>query len=224
MPWRAAASTASSDDVGRRLGQRREDAARVKPAHAVLAEEALPVDVPGSKLRDRRMAAVGDAEGTPHAEAALREVQSVPRRPAAAIVSNPAHERRVDSALQDEVLDEPADVVVDECGHHRGAQAEAPAQPTRDVVLAASLPDIERAGVSDPSVARVESQHHLAECDEIEPALARGSRRECHVVTAAATATASAVSRRIASKSSEAIRSGATIQLPPTAATFGTAR
>ncbi len=137
---------------------------------------------------------------------------------------NPAQERRVDSALEDEVLDESSDVVVDERRHHRGAQAEAPAQPTCDVVLAASFPDVERAGVPDPPVSRVEPQHHLAECDEVEPALARGSQHERHDVAAAAIATASAVSRRIASKSPAVTRSGATIQLPPTAATLGTDR
>ena len=51
--------------------------------------------------------------------------------------------------------------------HDRRAQAEAAPQPPRDVVLAAALPDPERAGVADPTLARIEAQHHLAERDDV---------------------------------------------------------
>ena len=82
-----------------------------------------------------------------------------------AVVRDPAHERRVDAALEDEVLEQAADVVVGERGDDRGPQAEAAAQAARDVVLAAALPDAKRPGRADPALARVEAQHHLAERD-----------------------------------------------------------
>ena len=42
----------------------------------------------------------------------------------------------------------------------------AAAQPAGDVVFAAALPDLERAGRVDAAVARVEAQHDFAERDE----------------------------------------------------------
>ena len=51
--------------------------------------------------------------------------------------------RDVDAALQHQVLDEPADVVVGQRGDDRGAQAEAAAQAAGDVVFAAALPRAE---------------------------------------------------------------------------------
>ena len=64
-------------------------------------------------------------------------------------------------------LDEPSDVVVDERRDDGGAQTEATSQGAGDVVLTAAFPDVERAGGADACVARIESQHHLAEGDAI---------------------------------------------------------
>ena len=83
---------------------------------------------------------------------------------------------RVDAALEDEVLDQPADVVVGERGHDRGAQPEAAAQAAGDVVLAAALPHPERARGADAPLARIEAQHDLAERDEVVAALAPPGR------------------------------------------------
>ena len=77
------------------------------------------------------------------AEAALGEVEPVADAAADAVVGHPADVRDVDAALEHQVLDEPADRVVGERGDDRGAQAEAPAQPAGDVVLAAALPGAE---------------------------------------------------------------------------------
>ena len=62
-------------------------------------------------------------------------------------------------------------------------KAEAAAQAARDVVLPAPLGHRERARGRDPAVAGVEAEHHLAEGDEVEPALL--ARAEVHAVTSA---------------------------------------
>ena len=111
---RRAASIASSTTSGVVSDSAGEDAAGVEPPHAVLAEQVLPVDVTGAQLGGRGVAAIGDADRAAHAEAALGEVQSVAHGAADAVVRHPADQRRVDAALQDEVLDQPADVVVGE--------------------------------------------------------------------------------------------------------------
>ena len=173
MPCRRGGSDGLGDHVGCRLGEGGEDPARVEPAHPKGAEEVLPVDVPGSQLRRRGVPAVGNPEGSSHAEAALGEVESVSDVAAAAVGGNPANLRRVDASLQDEVLEQPADVVVDERGDDRCALAEAPAQPARDVVFAAAFPHLELARSTDPSHSRVEAEHDLAERDEVVRTVAR---------------------------------------------------
>ena len=110
--------------------------------------------------------------------------------------------RRVDASLQDQVLEQAADRVVGERRHDRGAQPEAATQPARDVVLAATLGDRERARGRDATVARVEAKHHLAERNEVVAAvLGRLDREEAHAATATdASSTASRARRSISSK------------------------
>src|SRR6185436_18776062 len=143
---------------------------RVQPAHAVLAEQLLPVDVAGLELAGRRVATVRAADGAAEAEAALREVESVAHRAPDAVVLDPLDVRLVDAALVDEVLDEPPHGVVGEGRDDRRLEPEAAPQTARDVVLAAALPGLERARRRDPPVARVEAEHDLAERDEVEAA------------------------------------------------------
>ena len=140
-----------------------------------LAEQVVPVDVAGPQLRRRRCGRGRDTPTAPRTPKP-RSVKLRPLRTVAAdaVVRHPADERGVDAALQDQVLDQPADLVVGERGDDGGAQAEAAAQPAGDVVLAAALPDLERAGGADPALARVEAQHHLAERDQVVAALLGG--------------------------------------------------
>ena len=161
----------------------------------------------------------------PDAKAPLRKVKPVANRPPDPVRRNPADEARIDTPLQHEVLEQPADVVFGERGHDTGAQAEAPAQPACHVVLAAALPRLEPAGSANPPLARIEPEHDLAQRDEVVAALLRRPNREpAHRLTSVTRVAASRARRVIATKSRAAISSGATIQLPPTAATDGSAR
>ena len=131
------------------------------------AEQVVPVDVAWRQAAGCRVPAVGDPDGAAHAEAALGEVEPVAHVAPDAVEGHPRQEGGVDAALQHEVLEQPADLVVDERGHDRGAQAEAAPQPARHVVLAAALPDPERARVADASLTGIEPQHDLAERDQV---------------------------------------------------------
>ena len=132
--------------------------------------------------------------------------------------------RPVDPSLTDQVLDEPPDRVVDERRDDRSLEAEAPVQAARDVVLAAALPRRELPGRRDAHVARIEPEHHLAERDEVVPALGAGAQREGAHRDSSTSRRASRARTRIASNSPAAIIAGLTIQLPPQASTCGTAR
>ena len=128
----------------------------------------IPVDVAGPQLGCRGVAPIGHAERTAHAEPALREVEPVADRAAGAVGGNPAYEGGVDASLQDEVLEQSADLVVGECGYDSRPQPEAATQPACDVVLAAAFPDRELPRVPDPALARVEPEHDFAERDQVE--------------------------------------------------------
>ena len=206
--------------IGRRLRERREDAAAVEPAGAVPAEDLLPVDVARAQLRGRRVATVGDADRAANAEAALGEVQPVAHLAPDAVVGDPAEVGSLDATLVDEVVDQPADGIVGERRHDRRAEPEAAFEAAGDVVLAASLPRLEGAGRLDPPLTRVEAQHDLAERDEVEAALrgtAQGQQPTHRLLTSRA-------SRSISSNRPPRTTSGRTSQLPPHATTDGTAR
>ena len=83
-------------------------------------------------------------------------------RPEAVEVA-PDDVRHVDAALHDEVLDEPAEVVLRQRGDDGGALLPALPHRARDVVLAAAFPHLEAARVAHAAEAGVEAQHHLAE-------------------------------------------------------------
>src|SRR5258708_13256514 len=91
-------------DVGRGGGKRAEDAAGVKPAGALLAEDLVPIDVAFFQVGDGGVAAIVGAEGGAHAETALGEIESVARAAADAIVLDPAAEGLADAALGAELL------------------------------------------------------------------------------------------------------------------------
>ena len=73
------------------------------------------------------MPAVGAAGGGAHAEATLSKVETVADGATDAIVWNPANERMIDAAIQDKILNEPADWIVGEGGGDGDAHAEAAA-------------------------------------------------------------------------------------------------
>jgi hypothetical protein len=102
------------------------------------------------------VAPVGDPDGTAETEPALGEVQSIADGATHAVVRAPADQRGVDAALQDQVLDQPAHLVVDQRGDHGRAEAEAAPQAAGDVVLAAALPYPEGPGGPDAPLAGVE--------------------------------------------------------------------
>src|SRR5206468_4185067 len=125
----------------------------------------LPIDLTRVHLRHRGVTAVRASEGGAYAETSLGEIEAVTRATADAVVSNPADPGEVDSALQHEIFDQPADGIVDQRGDDGRAQAEAAAKTTGHVVLATAFPHLKRAGGGHATLSRVEAQHHLAEAD-----------------------------------------------------------
>ena len=154
-------------DAGRGVGERGEDAARVEPAAAELAEDHVEVDVARFELGDRRVAAVGAAHRAADAVAAFREVQAVADLAPHAVIRNPLDEGDVHAALEHEILNETADRIIRERRDRARAEAEAAAESARHVVLAAAFPHIELAGGMDAARARIEAEHDLSEREDV---------------------------------------------------------
>ena len=112
---------------------------------------------------DGGVGTVGAADSAADAEAALGEVDAVAADSADAVGFLPVDQIGVHAALLDEVLHELADLVVGECGDDGGIHAEALVQAADDVVFAAAFPCAEGAGGADTALARIETEHDLAE-------------------------------------------------------------
>src|SRR5207247_2404503 len=126
-----------------------EDSAGVKPADPHFSEDLVPVEITGLELARGSVTTVGNPHGAAHAKAAFGEIEAVANDAADTVKRHPFDELDIDAALQDEILDQPAHVVVGEGGGNRGLEAETTAQSARDVVFAAAFPDFEFTGETD---------------------------------------------------------------------------
>lgn len=162
------------DEFGGGIGERGEDTAGVEPADALFAEDGVPIEIAGFELGGGGITAIGDADGTPDAEAAFGEIEAVTDGATDAVVGAPLDEGGIDTALEDKVFDEAADFVFGEGGRDGGAEAEATAEASGDIVFAATLPGLELAGGSDATFTGIEAEHDFAEGDHVEFAVLRG--------------------------------------------------
>src|SRR6266545_6172840 len=146
----------------RRLRKRGEDASGVKPSRALAAEDGVPVNVTGRKLRDRGVAAIGAPDCSAKAVAALGEVEAIPHLATHAVVLAPDDVCLIDAALKDQVFNEAADWVIGERGDYGRLQPEAATQTARYVVLPAALPSLKGSSCVNAPLSRVQPKHHFA--------------------------------------------------------------
>ena len=127
--------------------------------------------------------------------------------------------------LQEEILQQPADLVVPDRGDQCDPVSEDAPECPADVVLAAALADPERPSGPDPPLTRVEPQHHLAERDDVEAAVARRPEGDGRAHELARPRCAAAYAAWVTvDQSRPAIAARGTIHDPPTAMTWGSAR
>src|SRR5205814_7654561 len=109
----------------------------------------------------------GDSNCAADAETPLREIQAVAHCPSDPIERNPLDKFAANTALPNEILQQPADIIVGKRGANGGLQAEAAAQAPRHIVFAAAFPNLEFARGADAAFARVEPQHDFAQSNQI---------------------------------------------------------
>src|SRR5258708_9621630 len=139
----------------------------MQPPAAIVDEDAVPVHIPRFELRDRGMAAIGATHRSPQSKSSLGEIQAVAGLPPYAIVRNPLDIGLVDSPLVDQVLNQPANGVIDERGDDGGIQPKAALETTRNVVFAAALPHPKFPRVGNPGFSGIETQHHFSQSNQV---------------------------------------------------------
>ena len=94
----------------------------MKPADSVSPEEAFQVEILRPYFGNGRIGAVRAADRAADTKASLCKIEAVAADPAHSVGLHPVNERRIDAALEDEVLHELAHLVVrkgseDRCPH-----------------------------------------------------------------------------------------------------------
>src|SRR5439155_2423151 len=89
-----------------------ENAASVEPACGEFAEDVVPIEIAGFELAGGGVAAVGNSYRAAHAKTALGKIQAVPRGAPDTVVGDRFDELCIHASLQDEILQQTADVVV----------------------------------------------------------------------------------------------------------------
>src|SRR5919205_1538907 len=156
-----------NDDLGRRLRQRREDAARVEPAHAA-REYLVPVEVARLQERGGLVRAVVEDDGGADAVAAVA-VDGGEVGAAHAVVLEPLVEG-LDAHRADALLHEVADGVGDHRRDDAGVEAEAVGEVGRAVELAARDVYVAARGLAEGDDAGVDAVDERAQRDEVERA------------------------------------------------------
>src|SRR5437868_2164541 len=135
----------------------------MEPAASFFCEDQVPIDLARLQLRYRRMSAVRAAYSCAQTESTFSEIQTVADRAPDSIMSNPLDVGLIHSTLIDKILYEASDGIVSECGHNGSTEAEASFQAACDVVFATTFPGVECPCVRDPALARIKTQHDLAQ-------------------------------------------------------------
>ena len=117
------------------------------------------------------MAAIGAAHRSPQSKSSLSKIQAVANLPPYSIVLNPPDIGLVDASLIDQILRQPADRIINQRRDNSRIQREAALEATGNVIFAAALPDSKFASMGDSVVARIKTQHHLAQGNQVPSAL-----------------------------------------------------
>src|SRR6267378_2608269 len=158
----------------------------MKPAHALLAKNLIPIDVAGLQLGYRRVPAIVTSQRRTHAKAALRKIEAVTCRASHAIVFHPAHQRLVHPALVNQILKELSNRIRGEGRDYRGVQAKTSLQSARDVVFPSAFANFKGSRRRNAPLARIEPHHDLAQADQVPAAIFLRLDRQSHALTSAA--------------------------------------
>src|SRR5712671_4228627 len=135
----------------------------MQPSGSLFGENLIPIDITRLELRYSRMATVVGAQCCTNPEAALGEIETIPRQTAHAIMLSPMDQGLVHTTLINQILKQPPHRIIDQRCDHCCVHAEAAFQPPGDVILSTAFAHFKPSGRSNAPVARVQSEHYLAQ-------------------------------------------------------------
>src|SRR5262245_24319179 len=127
----------------------------MEPARTHYPENVVPLKIAGLQLAGRAVPPIGNAHSSANSESAFSEIESVAHYTPNSIKWNPPQEFGADPALQNEILQQPANVVVRKRRANGRSHAETPSQTPCDIVFTAPFPHVEvsrRANAAFPRV------------------------------------------------------------------------
>src|SRR5262245_12443527 len=143
----------------------------MKPAGSFGTKYLFPIDFPGLQLRRCCVPAVGAAQRRSHAKTTFSKVQTVADRPSNAVVLHPANVGLLNAPLVNQILNQAAHWIVSKCCYNSSFQAKAALQPSSHVVLSPTFPTLKSSRGCNPSIPRIEPQHHLSQADQVPSAV-----------------------------------------------------
>src|ERR1051326_3411378 len=147
--------------------ERRKNPAGMQPTHADFAENMVPVKIAWLELARGGVATIGNSHSAAHAKSALGEIQAVANCPSDTVERNPFDKFGIYSALKDEIFEEPAHIVISECGANCRFESKTPTQSARHIIFAATLPDFKFPSCANASLARIQPQHDFAKRNQM---------------------------------------------------------
>src|SRR5690606_21476672 len=149
------------------LRQRREDATRVKPSRSLPFKERSEIEVIGHELGYGGVRSIRATRRRPRPETAFDKVQPIPHISGNAVNLAPNNIRRINAALTDKVFNKAADAIVSKCRNDGRSGSETMCKSSGNIILAAAFPNSKTSRSLDTFIARVESEHDLAEGDQV---------------------------------------------------------
>src|SRR5262249_56490416 len=119
-------------------------------------------DTPRLELRSRGVPTIRAAQRCTQSETTLGEVQTVANGSTYAVILHPSHQRLIDTALIEQILEQPSYRIVSDGCDDRRIEAETTLQAAGNVVFAATLGAFKGPRGPNAPCATSEAQHHLA--------------------------------------------------------------
>ncbi len=161
-------------NLGRRLRKRGKNSARMKPPHAFLPKNLIPINLAWLHLTNRRQPTVRTTPRPAAPKSTLHKIEPIADRPPNPIKRHPLHMAHIHPALQHEIFHEPSNRIIRKRRHRRRPQPKTTPQPTHHIIFAAAFPHTKFPRRMNTTIPGIKPQHDLAQTRRI-PLAVRGT-------------------------------------------------
>ena len=135
----------------------------MEPAHPQFSEDVIKVKIFRRSFGDGRVGAVRASYRTADAVSPLGKIDAVSADSSDAVGLHPFDQGGIDSALEDKIFHQHADLIVGKCGDDGGFHTKASAQAADHIVFSAAFPGTKLPCRTDTALSRVQTKHHFTQ-------------------------------------------------------------